>query len=427
MTAITFRNARIVDPASGHDALGCLRVVDGQIDDIGDGIEQDHDRVIEANGAILCPALIDLRAAIEPVFTPSGETLDTLAPSAAAGGIGTVVIAPTDTMPIDTPEAVAGLKSAALPNPVRILIAGGATQSLAGEHLAEIGLMAESGAVFVAQGDRPITDTTALRNLFNYAAGFELWIAVPARDPFLSSGTVATESEAAARNGLVTEPAAAERLAIDRLATLAELTGARLMIDRVSTAEGLDALARARQRGIEICATAAVSNLALNAVDADGLDPAYRLMPPLRSEADRRALVAAVASGQIDAVVSDHRPMSPDEKAQPFSEATPGSTGIEILLPALLRLVHEEELNLVDALRPLTAGPADLLGLSQGRLEAGAPADLVLIDGDAPWVYDAAAGRSARHNSTWQNRRFQGQVLMTIVNGGIVRNLREWS
>jgi dihydroorotase len=425
MTAFTFRNARIVDPASGHDALGSLRVVDGQIDDIGEGVAQDDDEIIDAQGAILCPALIDLRAAIEPLFTPAGETFDTLAPAAAAGGVGTVVVSPTGRLPIDTPETVSGLKSAALPHPVRLLIAGGATRALEGVALSEIGLMAECGAAFVSQGDTPVTDTSALRNLFNYAAGFELWIACPARDPFLSNANIATESEAAARYGLAVEPTAAERLAIDRLATLAELTGARLMIDRVSTADGLEALSRARQRGIEICATAAIANLALNAVDADGLDPAYRLTPPLRSEDDRRALVAAIAAGQIDAVVSDHRPMSLDEKAQPFAEATPGSIGIETLLPALLRLVHEDELDLIDALRPLTSGPADLLGLNQGRLEAGAPADLALIDGDAPWVYDAAAGRSARRNAAWQNRRFQGRVLMTMVNGGIVHNHRE--
>jgi dihydroorotase len=424
MTAFTFRNARIVDPASGHDALGSLRVIDGQIDDIGDGLAHDDDEIIDANGAILCPALIDLRAAIEPAFTPSGETLDTLAPAAAAGGIGTIIVSPTSQMPIDTPEIVGGLKSAALPNPVRILIAGGATRTLDGSTLSEIGLMAECGAVFVSQGDRPVTDTAALRNLFNYAAGFELWIACPAREPFLSAGSVATESEAAARYGLVVEPASAERLAIDRLATLAELTGARLMIDRVSTAEGLDALSRARQRGIEICATAAIANLTLNAVDADGLDPAYRLTPPLRSEDDRRALVAAIANGQIDAIVSDHRPICLDEKAQPFADASPGSIGVETLLAALLRLVHEGELDLVDALRPLTSGPADLLSLVQGRLEAGAPADLVLIDGDAPWIFDAGKGRSARRNAAWQNRRFQGQVLMTMVGGGMVYNHR---
>ncbi len=162
----------------------------------------------------------------------------------------------------------------------------------------------------------------------------------------------------------------------------------------------------------------------LNSVDADGLDPAFRLSPPLRQEDDRRALVAAIESGLINAVVSDHHPMDMDRKAQPFADAAPGSASIETLLAAMLGLVHEEELDLISASRPLTIGPAGLLGLPQGRLEEGAPADLVLIDGDAPWVFDAGNSVSARRNSAWQNRRFQGRVLMTMVNGGIVYNLK---
>jgi len=327
-------------------------------------------------------------------------------------------------MPIDTPEIVMALRAGTRPMPVRTLISAGASKNLTGETLSEIGLMATSGAAFISQGDCPIANTTTLRSLFSYASGFELWVACPARDADLSKVTVATESEAAARFGLNLEPTVSERIAIDRDAAIAELTGARLMIDRVSTRDGIDALARARKRGIEICATASIANLALNAVDADGLDPAFRLTPPLRSEDDRRALVAAIENGLIDAVVSDHRPLDLDLKAQPFADAAPGSTGIEVLLAAMLRLVHEEELDLVSALRPLTSGPAELLGLPQGRLETGAPADMVLIDGDAPWVYDVTESASARRNSAWQDRRFQGRVLMTMIDGGIVYNLK---
>ena len=424
MTAITIQNARIVDPATGRDELGSLRVENGLIADIGEGIAQDGDHIIDANGAILAPALIDLRAAIEPAFTPGGETLDSLARAAISSGVGTIVISPTAIMPIDQPETVTGLRSSTLPLPVRTLICAGATTGLQGKNLSEVGLMATSGAAMVSQGNFPIADTAALRNLLSYASGFELWVACPPRDTGLACGTVATESEAAARFGLNVEPTVSERMAIDRDATLAELTGARLMIDRVSTRDGVEAISRARKRGIEISATASIANLTLNAVDADGLDPAYRLTPPLRSEHDRRALVAAIESGLIDAVVSDHHPLDLDQKAQPFADAAPGSTSIETLLAAMLGLVHEEELDLVSALRPLTSGPAELLGLPQGRLEEGAPADLVLIDGDAPWVFDAKESASARKNSAWHNRRFQGRVLMTMVDGGIVYNLK---
>lgn len=424
MSAITIRNARIVDPATGRDELASLRVENGLIVEIGDGIAQDGDHIIDADGAILAPALIDLRAAIEPAFTPGGETLDSLARAAVTSGIGTMVISPTCDMPMDQPETITSLRAAALPLPVRTLICGGATIGLAGENLSELGLMAASGAAFVAQGDGPIADTATLRNLLSYASGFELWVACPPRDPGLSRNTVAAESEAAARFGLNVEPTVSERMAIDRDASLAELTGARLMIDRVSTRDGVDAISRARKRGIEICATASIASLVLNAVDADGLDPAFRLSPPLRHEDDRRALVAAIESGLIDAVVSDHHPLDLDRKAQPYADAAPGSISIETLLAAMLGLVHEEELDLISALRPLTIGPAELLGLPQGRLEEGAPADLVLIDGDTPWVFDTRGSASARRNSAWHNRRFQGRVLMTMVDGGIVYNLK---
>lgn len=425
MSTITFRQARLVDPGTGLDELSDLRVKNGVISEFGTDITSDDDHVIEANGAILAPAVIDLRACIEPAFMPGGETLDSLAQAAASGGVGTVVIAPYRDMPIDTPEAVLALRAAARPMPVKLLIAGGVTRNLEGSTLSEAGLMAESGAAFVSQGNTPIADAASMRNLLNYAAGFELWVASPARNASLSTHSVASESEAAARYGLTLEPLLSERIAIDRDAAMAELTGARLMVDRVSTRDGLEAISRAKRRGLEICATAAITHLAFNAVDADGLDPAFRVTPPLRAEEDRSALVSAIEDGLIDAVVSDHTPRSQDTKAQPFAEAAPGTISIETLLSVMLRLVHEDELDLVSALRPLTIGPAELLGLPQGRIEIGSPADLILIDGDKPWVFDTANSRSNRRNAAWQGRRFQGQVLMTMVDGGIVYNHKE--
>jgi dihydroorotase len=217
--------------------------------------------------------------------------------------------------------------------------------------------------------------------------------------------------------GLPAEPAVSERIAIERDAALVELSGGRLFIDRLSTASGLEALRHARRRDLEIAATVAVAHLTLNEVDAGALDSAFRMTPPLRSESDRRALVEAVAAGEIDAVVSDHRPTPFDDKGEPFALAIAGTMAVETLLGAMLGLVHEGELDLVEALRPLTSGPADLMGLPQGRIAAGAPADLILIDGDAPWVCRPDTFRSARGNSAWAGRRFQGRVLQTIVGG----------
>jgi len=416
-------NARLVDPASGMDEAGGVLVEDHHIVEFGPGvrgINLDDVEVIDAHGAILAPALIDLRAGIEPPFTPGGETISSLSAAAAAGGIGTLVLGPHAATPFDTPETVRALGHETRPMRVRMPVAGGATRSLAGETMSEIGLMHDAGALFVSNGDAPIADTRVLRSLLSYASHFEAWVAVRPADACLSAGAAATEGEWAARNGIPAEPTVAERMAIERLAALGELTGGRVLIDRISTEEGLEALSRAKRKGLEIGATASVNSLLLNEVDAGGYDASMRLVPPLRFEADREALVRAITEGLVDAIVSDHRPLSVEAKSEPWPEAAAGSTGVETLLSGLLSLVHGGQLELIDAMRVVTSGPADLIGLPQGRMEEGAPADLVLIDGDAPWVYRAADGLSARRNAALEGRRFQGRVLKTFVAGAMI-------
>ncbi len=416
-------NARLVDPASGFDGPGGVLVENGVIAQSGDGLDlSGAENVIDARGQILAPALIDLRAAKEPALTPDGETKSTLAASAAAGGFGTLILAPNALSPLDKADGFAGMTRGLSGEAVRILSAAGATRDLAGQDMSEIGLMARGGAVYVGQGDQTITDSQTLRRIMSYASQFDLWLALRPADPSLSSGAVATESDWSARMGLPAEPAMSERIAIERDASIAALTGGKLLVDRVSTAEGLAAIRAARKRGIEIAASCAIAHLTLNEVDAGGLDSAFRMDPPLRSEADRRALVDAVAAGEIEAIVSDHRPTPFDDKGEPFAMAMPGTLALETLVGALLALVHDGDLELIDALRPLTSGPAELLGLPFGRLQVGRPADLVLIDGDLPWVCDPEAFNSPRGNSAWAKRRFSGRVTQTFVDGQSVYN-----
>ena len=206
---------------------------------------------------------------------------------------------------------------------------------------------------------------------------------------------------------------------MERGAALCELTGARLMFDRITTAEGLGALAAARSRGLELAATAPITHFIFNEVDAGGFDSRFRLEPPLRSETDRLALIEALADGDLDAVVSDHRASTGEAKAHPFPEAEAGSANLEALLPALCTLAADGRLSLVDALRPVTSGPAELLGLDQGRLEPGAPADLVVFDPDAPVVY-GRGGLECDASSAFENRRLFGKVLITIIEGAII-------
>ncbi|MHA6289495.1 dihydroorotase [Maricaulis sp. CAU 1757] len=418
-------NARLVDPASGHDAPGGVLVENGCIVQVGAEIDRDAaDEVIDARGRILAPALIDLRCAREAGLTPDGETLESLLAGAAVGGIGTLVLAPNDDSPLDNAGGFAGMAKSYASKRPRVLTAAAATTGLRGEQMAEIGLMVKAGAAYIANGDRPVADARLMRRLLAYTSQFDTWLSVRPADADLSSGAVALESDWSARFGLPSEPAVSERIAIGRDAALAELSGGRLMIDRLSTAAGLEALRQARARDLEIATTVAIAHLSLNEVDAGGLDSAFRMDPPLRSEADRLALVEAVAAGDIDAVVSDHRPTPLDDKGEPFALAAPGTLAVETLLGALLGLVHDGQLDLLDALRVVTSGPADLLGLPQGRISEGAPADLILVDGDAPWVCDPDRFRSPRRNSAWAGRRFQGRVLQTIVGGATMHNVK---
>lgn len=424
--SVAIINARLVDPASGFDGPGGVLIEAGLIAGTGTDIDTSGaDEIIDARGCILAPALIDLRVAKEAALTPDGETLESLCSAAAAGGVGTVVLAPNEISPRDKPDGLTGMQRGLATRPVRILSAAGATRDLDGEHMAEIGLMARAGSAYVGQGDHPIASTLTMRRVMAYASQFDLWVSVRPADASLSAGAVATESDWAARLGLPSEPAMSERIAIERDASLAELSGGKLLIDRLSTQAGLDALRHVRSRDIEIATTVAIAHLTLNEVDAGDLDGAFRMVPPLRLESDRRALVEAVASGEIDAIVSDHRPTPFDDKAEPYATAVTGTLALETLLGSLLGLVHDGQLELLDALRPMTIGPAELLGLPQGRISAGAPADFILVDGDKPWVCDPDDFQSARGNSAWAGRRFQGRVLQTVVGGDIIYNHSE--
>ena len=207
---------------------------------------------------------------------------------------------------------------------------------------------------------------------------------------------------------------------LERDLALAELTGARLLVDQITCAASLDALGRAKARGVKVHASVSINHLSFNELDIGDYRTFAKLDPPLRSEDDRQALIDALADGLIDVVVSAHAPAPAEDKRLPYAEAAPGSVGLETLLPALLAFHHDDRIPLVDLIRAVTLAPAQLLGLQAGRLAPGAPADLVLCDMGAPVVVDADKLRSKSKNSAFDGRRLQGQVLMTLVDGRTV-------
>ncbi len=420
-----FVNARLVDPASGWDGPGAVLVQAGVVTDVARGGDLgslgDDIEIVDCAGAALLPGLVDIRVKTGEPGAETKETLRSAAQAAAAGGVTSIVVQP-DTDPVVDEPSVADfiLRRARDVGLVHVYPAGAATKGVRGERMAEIGLMAEAGCVYVTDADRPIVDSKVMRRVLAYAAGFGVQVAHRPADPWLSAGAAANEGEFAARLGLPSAPAAAEKIMLERDLALVELTGARLIVDQLTTALALESLERGLSRGLPVTATASINHLSFNELDIGDYRTFCKLDPPLRSEDDRQALISALVSGLVKVVVSAHAPAPAEDKRLPYDEAAPGAVGLETLLAALLTLHHEGRLPLIDLIRTVTQAPADLLGLPAGRIAEGAPADLVLCDLNAPLVINADKLISKSKNSPFDGRRLQGRVLRTVVGGRTV-------
>jgi len=422
---IAFQNARLVDPESGYDGPGVLVVSDETIADVSKGKDfsglSGDVQIVDCAGGLLSPGLIDLRVKTGEPGAETKETLRSAALAAAAGGVTGFVVQPDTNPAVDDPSVVDFiLRRARDIDAARVYCAGAATKGLKGAEIAEIGLMREAGCVYVTDVDHPVVDSRVLRRVMAYAKTFDMAVAHRPADSWLTRGGGATGGGLAGRLGLPTAPVMAERFGLERDLALAELTGARLLVDQITSAGALEALARAKARGVKVVATASINHLSFNELDIGDYRTFARLDPPLRAEDDRQALIEALASGLVDIVVSAHAPAPAEDKRLPYDEAAPGGVGLETLLPALLALYHDGRAPLVDLLRAVTLAPARFLGLSSGRLAPGAPADLVLCDLGAPVIIDADKLVSKSKNSPFDGRRLQGQVLRTVVAGKVV-------
>ncbi|MBE7218518.1 MAG: dihydroorotase [Caulobacteraceae bacterium] len=388
-------------------------ILPGDDPELGDDVER-----IDAGDRLLIPGLVDLRVKTGEPGAEEKETLKSASRAAAAGGVTTFVVQPDTEPALDDPAGVGFvLRRGRELDLVNVLAAGAATRGCRGLALAEIGLMREAGAAFVTDADRTIVDSRVLRRAMAYAKGVGAFLAHRPCDVALAAGACATEGELASRLGLPAAPAAVERIGLERDLALAELTGCRLLVDQVTTADSVERIRAAKARGVDVVASVSINHLGFNEIDIGDYRTFCRLDPPLRPEDDRRALLDAVAEGVIDVVVSAHAPAPAEDKRLPFEEAAPGAVGLETLLPALLSLAADAEIAPARLLRAVTSAPADLLGLSSGRIAAGAPADLVLVDAEAPRVVDALRLQSKSKNSPFDGRRLQGEVLQTWVAG----------
>lgn len=406
-------NARLLDPEAGTLVAGDLLVRKRRIAALGPGLAAPEGaRVIDGRGHVLAPALIDscvFRADIA---------------AATAGGIATMLLMPDQTPPLDDPALVERAERLGKPRLwVRPLAA--ATRRLEGRELADLALMQAAGAVGVATGRGSIADTAVMLRLLRYAGGLGLVTVSHPEDAALVAGTVATEGEMATRLGLPAAPAAAEALAIARDLRLAALTGAPLHIPCVTTAEGVALVRAAKAAGQDVTAATAPPYCLLSDAALAGYRSFARLSPPLRADADRRAVVAALADGTIDMLASRHDPRSSDEKRQPFAEAAPGDAGAALLLALGLSLVHQGLLSLERLVAAVTLAPARRFGLPGGRLQPDAPADLLLFDPDAPWRVESDRLPGLAGNTPFDGLGVQGRVLLLVKGGEILHSAPE--
>jgi dihydroorotase len=416
------RNARLIDPAKNKVEDGAIlfaeKILDiGAVSSAPDGAEE-----IDADGACVAPGLIDMRVVIGEPGAEHKETFKSAGRAAAAGGVTTMVMMPNTTPVIDDQSLVDFVLRRGVDRSggVHILPAAALTKRLEGELMTEIGLMAEAGAVLFTNGDKPVADSRVLRRALSYATAFGALVAHRPEDPHLADGGVMHEGELAARLGLPGIPAAAELIMAERDLALAELTNGRLLLDMLSSAQSLPALARAKDRGVKANASVNVHHLVLNENDVDGYRTFAKLSPPLRSEDDRTALVEAVREGLIDVIVSGHDPRPAEDKRLPFEEAAFGAVGLETLLAGALTLHHKGDAPLNTLIRAMTLKPAELLNLPSGRLAKGAPADLILIDLGAPFRLDSDKLKSKSNNSPFDEKTLQGVVKRTFIAGKTV-------
>ncbi|MEO1100290.1 MAG: amidohydrolase family protein [Pseudomonadota bacterium] len=419
MTQMAILNARILDPASSTDETGGLIVADGVIVDFGPHIKSAPDgaEAIDANGLCLAPGLVDLRVKTGEPGEEHRETLASASRAAVAGGVTSMVVMPDTNPVIDDVAVVEFITRRAADTALnRIYPAGALTNGLEGSAMAEIGLMQESGAVFFTNGDQALADASTMRRAMTYAASRDAVVASRPAELSLSGGMM-NSGAFAARMGLSGLPADAEWIALARDLTLAETTGCALIVDLISTGRSLEMVSQARQRGARVGVTAAAYSFFFNELDVGDYLTYCKVQPPFRSEDERQALIAGLKSGEIDAVVSAHDPQPPEAKRVPYAEAAFGAAGLETTLAAMLALFHDGRLSLLEALKPLTSGPADLIDLPQGRLAAGAPADFMLFDPGAPWLCQREDLRSRSTNSPFDGRRLEGLVMQTWVGG----------
>jgi dihydroorotase len=418
---IQIKNGRLIDPLNGIDAQQDVFIADKRIASIGAAPEGFTPvQVIDATGLIVIPGLVDVAARLREPGYEYRATLESEMAAAMAGGVTSLSCPPDTDPPLDEPGLVEMLKHRARSlNEARVFPVGALTYGLKGAELTEMAELREAGCKAFGQADAPLTDTRVMLRAMQYAATFGYRVWLRPQDSFLARDGVAHDGEVATRLGLPAIPVVAETIALSTLLKLAEETGVTLHICRLSSAAGVEMVRAAKHAGLPVTCDVSMNHVHLTEMDIGYFDSNCHLMPPLRSLRDKAALRAGLLDGTIDAICSDHSPVDDDAKQRPFAEAEAGATGVELLLPLVLKWAEEDKVSLLDALARVTSNPARLLGVTMGHLSPGAHADVCVFDPHAAWKVEPAALRSQGKNTPFNGYTVQGRVRHTIVEGHI--------
>ena len=422
MMPLLITRARLVDPSQDYDGPASLLIEDGRIA----AVEKSASKMAAPEGAetlnarenLVIPGLVDMRVHLGEPGSEYRETIASASAAAASGGVTSFVMMPDTSPVIDEVSLVDYVRRAARDNAkVHVYPCAAVTRGFEGRELTEFGLLKEAGAVMLSEGKHSIRSALTLRRALTYARDFGLLIAKETQDRDLASNGVMNEGLTASHLGLAGIPREAEIIALERDLRIAQLARGRYLAAKISTSDAADAIARYKQAGADVSAGVSINHLSLNENDIGRYRTFFRLSPPLRAEEDRQAMIAALRDGIIDVIVSSHDPQDVDTKRHPFAEAADGAIGLETLLAAALRLHHNGEVPMMRLIDALSTKPARLLGLEAGSLKAGQPADLALVDCDAPWIYGEETIRSLSKNTPFEGARFSGRVLQTLVGG----------
>lgn len=422
MPSLWIKNARVIDPAAKRDAAGDLFARDGRLVRALPAAEKKRARVIDARGLVACPGLVDIHVHFREPGQTHKETIQTGSHAAAAGGFTTVVCMPNTSPVADTAGTIEYIHHAIAQGAVvRVHPTGCITVGQKGQALAPIGSLKRAGVVAITDDGLCVQNNELMRRAVEYAHMFGLPVMDHCQDEAMTQGAVMNEGVVSTRLGLRGWPHAAEDVIVSRNVILSTYTGAHIHLQHITSKYSVELIRRAKARGVRITAEATPHHLALTEDALTGYDPNFKMNPPLRTEADRQALVAGLRDGTIDCIATDHAPHTNYEKDKEFDYAPFGILGLETALPVVLDvLVRRSRFKLPQVIDLLTRRPAAVMKLSAGTLVEGAPADVTLFDPDEKWTYDARAGFSKSSNSPWHGRTLTGRVKTAFVDGRVV-------